>query len=104
MLRETDEGVVIVVRLTPRAGKAAIGTPVRDADGAARLPVSVTAPPTDNLANDALIALMAKTWKIPRSAISIVAGARGREKKVLIRGEPEALRARIAPLLGDVHD
>lgn len=104
MLRETDEGVVIAVRLTPRAGRAAVGALVRDADGTVRLRVSVTAPPADNLANEALIALMAKTWKIPKSAIAIVAGSRGREKKVLIRGEPEALRARIAPLLGDVHD
>lgn len=99
-VRTTDDGVILGVRLTPRSGRDALGTPQRDPDGVVRLRASVTAPPTDNLANAALIALMAKSWKIPKSAIGVVAGARGREKRILIRGDAGSLKMRIESMVG----
>lgn len=90
---------MVAVRLTPKAGRDAIGAPKRDPDGVVRLRASVTAPPADNLANEALIALMAKTWKVPKSAIAIAGGAHGREKKVLIRGDAASLKLRIGAMI-----
>jgi hypothetical protein len=52
--------VRIAVRLTPRAHANRIDGIARSADGASRLKVSVTAPPAENRANDALTAVLAK--------------------------------------------
>jgi uncharacterized protein YggU (UPF0235/DUF167 family) len=69
-------------------------------DGA--LVVRTTSPPVDDAANDALRALLARTLRLPPSAISIVSGARTRRKRVAIDGlSAEALTARIAAALED---
>jgi len=48
--------------------------------------VRVAAPPVEGAANDALIAYLAETFHIPKRAIQIVSGARGRHKRVAIAG------------------
>jgi len=92
-------GVRVTVRLTPRAGADRLDGVARLADGAAVLRVSVTAPPADNRANDALLKLLADAWKLPRRAVAIVGGARSRNKLVHVAGDPAALLARIAERL-----
>jgi len=77
----TDGGVLIRVRVTPRAKKDAVGTPK---DG--QLPVRTTAPPVDSKANKAVIALLAKALGIPKSALSIKSGEKSRNKTVLVKG------------------
>ena len=59
----------------------------------------MTAPPIDNQANEALLRLLAKQWRLPRRDLSIVAGATSRNKIVHIAGEPAELAARLAALL-----
>jgi uncharacterized protein (TIGR00251 family) len=51
------------------------------------LKCSVTTVPEDGKANAALIKMLAKAWKVPRSSIELVSGATDRRKTVLIRGE-----------------
>ena len=46
--------------------------------------VKVAAPPTDNAANNELIAFIAKTLNIPKSAIKIVRGQTSRTKTLEI--------------------
>ena len=87
-------GVRVAVRLTPRASAARIGGV---ADG--KLKIAVTAPPTDNQANDALLRLLAKQWRLPRRDLSIVAGATSRNKIIHVAGDPAELTIRLAPLL-----
>ena len=93
------EGVPIHVRLQPRARRAGIEGVVAEAEGRAHLKVAVTAPPEDGKANAALIALLGKTWKLPKSAFEIVGGATDRRKTLLLRGDSAsllaALRARL---------
>jgi uncharacterized protein YggU (UPF0235/DUF167 family) len=67
------------------------------ADGV--LKVSVTAPPADNQANDALLRLLAKEWRLPRTRLAITAGGKSRSKLVHIAGEPAELMARLAATL-----
>ena len=67
--------------------------PNRDRD-APRLPV-VTAPSEDGKANSAVIDLLAREWRLPKSAFEIVRGATQRDKVVRISGEPEGLAERI---------
>ena len=82
-----EGGVRLSVKLTPKASRNKIETVVADADGSARLKISVTAVPEDGKANAALIALLAKSWKIAKSAIAITAGTTDRRKTLFIRGD-----------------
>lgn len=98
-LARVAEGVRLAIRLQPRARRAAIEGVVVEGDGTAALKVAVTAPPEDGKANAALIALLGKSWRLPKSAIEIVGGAAHRRKVLLLRGDPASLEAAIAPHL-----
>jgi uncharacterized protein len=80
--RSTSEGVVtFLVRVSPRAKRNAIEGV---AEGALR--VRLAAPPLEGRANEALGRFLAECLNIPRSAVRIVAGERGRRKRVEVRG------------------
>ncbi len=89
------DGILLTVRLTPRAASQRIGGIALDAAGAAALKVWVTAAPTDGRANQALIELLAKHWRLPKSSISLQRGAAERTKTLRIAGDAEALERRI---------
>lgn len=85
--------VRIAIRLQPRARRDEVVGMRGDA-----LVVRVTAPPVDGRANAALCALVAKRARVPKSAVSVVAGASARDKLVEVRGIDEAaLRAALSP-------
>jgi uncharacterized protein (TIGR00251 family) len=86
MIRETAAGVEFEVRVIPRAKKTAL-TGVRD--GA--LVVRLAAPPVDGAANTALTEFLSEALGVPRRAISIVSGERGRRKRVAVTGVTAAL-------------
>ncbi len=88
-------GVAVTVRLTPKASMSRIGEDRASADGKEALMVSVTAPPERGKANAALIALLAKEWKMAKGGISIKTGARGRNKTVFLAGDPKMLMAKL---------
>lgn len=85
--------ITISVKLTPNAAKNAITGWANDAGGAPILRASVTAIAEKGKANKALIALLSKEWKIPKSAITIVRGETDRLKTITIDAEiaPEHL-------------
>lgn len=85
----------VTVRLTPKAGRTAITGRAVDADGAPMLKASVTAVPERGAANAALIALLAKSWRLPKTTLSIAGGATDRTKLVEIEGGDAALAARL---------
>lgn len=78
------DGVLLFVRVTPRASRDAIEGVAADADGNERLTVRVRAVPEDGKANKALVALLAKSWKIPKSTIAVVSGLTMRQKTLRI--------------------
>jgi uncharacterized protein len=93
-LRSVQSGVRIDIRVVPRASRNAIDG-VRDS----RLIVRVTAPPVDEAANDAVVALLADVLDVPRRSVRIVVGDTARNKTIEIAGVDErALRARLAGL------
>ena len=49
----------------------------------------------DGKANQAVIALLARTWHLPRSSLSLVQGASARNKRLHLAGNPAELQARI---------
>ena len=92
----TNDGILLSVRLTPKARQTAIGDIALDANGAASLRIAVTAPPEDGKANAAMIALLAKSWKLLKSRIKLVSGATSRNKKIRITGDAGILSHVIA--------
>jgi uncharacterized protein len=71
--------VDLEIRVIPRAGRSGFAG-LRD--GA--LLVKLAAAPVDGAANDELIALLAKTLKIPKRDITLVSGERSRTKRIRI--------------------
>lgn len=80
-VKEDDDGVRFVVRVTPRASRGAILGLHGDA-----LKVSLNAPPVEGQANAALCELLAKALKVPKSNVRILHGERSRTKTVWVRG------------------
>jgi uncharacterized protein (TIGR00251 family) len=76
------EGVVIAVRVTPRAGR----DEVLGVDDAGVLRVRVAAAPVEGAANKALVRTLAAALDLPSSAVTVVAGANGRHKRVRLQG------------------
>lgn len=98
-MRPLRDGVRIAVRLTPRAGADRLVALATAAGGGRVVRASVTAPPADGRANEALLQLLARTWRLPRRDLSIVAGAAGRNKSVHISGDPQPLLDRLGALI-----
>jgi uncharacterized protein len=91
--RAEANGLLLFVRLTPRGGRDAIDGATPLADGRDVLAVRVRVPPEDGAANAALIALLAKAFTVPRSAVALSAGATARIKQVRIAGDATKLAA-----------
>jgi uncharacterized protein len=92
-------GVRLAVRLTPRGRTDRLDGIARLADGAPALRASVTSPPVDSRANDALLQLLAKEWGLPRRDLAIVGGQKSRNKLVHVAGDPAVLLPRLAAAL-----
>lgn len=73
--------IVFSVRVTPRASRDAIGGEFQGA-----LKIRLTAPPVDNLANEAVCRLLAKRLNLPASAVRILSGFTSRTKRVEVTG------------------
>ncbi|MCB0859602.1 MAG: DUF167 domain-containing protein [Solirubrobacterales bacterium] len=75
------------VRLQPKASRNELKGWKEDPESGERiLQARVTAPPVDGKANKALIALLAKEFKTPKSKIRIVQGETSRDKLVELAG------------------
>jgi uncharacterized protein (TIGR00251 family) len=89
------DGLMLRLRVTPRARHEAIAGCGPEADGSAALKVAVTAVAEDGKANQAVIALLARAWHLPRSSLSLVQGAGARNKRLHLAGDPAQLQALI---------
>ena len=79
-LGRTDPAL-LRVRVQPRASR----DEVVGWDGVT-LRVRVSAAPVDGEANEALVVLLARSFRVPQSAVTLVRGAHGRDKLVRIQG------------------
>jgi uncharacterized protein (TIGR00251 family) len=85
------DGLVVTVRLTPRGGRDQIEGVESRADGRCVLKARVRAAATEGEANDALMRLLARAVGVAPRAVSLIAGATSRLKRVHIGGDPGAL-------------
>ena len=81
------------VRLTPRGGRDAIEGIESRADGRVVLKARVRAAPFEGEANDALCRLLARALDVPPRDVTIAAGATARIKRVLVKGQADAIVA-----------
>ncbi len=89
---ETRSGAVrFHVHVRPRASRTECAGLHGDA-----VKVRVAAPPVEGAANAELIAFLARKLGVPRSAVRIVTGDRGRRKTVEVTGvDPDQVPARL---------
>jgi uncharacterized protein (TIGR00251 family) len=88
MIQSTPDGVIIDVRVIPRAAKSGVAGTRGDA-----VLVRLQAPPVEGAANAELIRLFAATFGVPSRAVSIVGGEHARQKRVRIAGIDAATAA-----------
>jgi len=93
-VRESASGLSFAVKVHPRARKNAITGTVGDA-----LKLSLTAPPVEGKANQAVVEFFADFFQISRSSVTITSGESSRLKIVRITGiTAEQLRQKLAGL------
>lgn len=96
-VRCTAGGIVLAVRATPKARREGIEGVIAGPRGFA-LKIAVGAAPADGRANARLIEILAEALDVPKSAVSIRAGAASRDKLFFVAGEPGALARTVASL------
>jgi len=88
-VRTAGSRVLVKVRVRPKAARDAV---VGEHEGA--LKVAVTAAPEKGKANKAVVEMLSRALRIPKSHVELVAGATSRDKTFAIRGTSrEAIEA-----------
>lgn len=80
-LRVQPDGVLLSIKLQPRASANEIGEPLGN-----ELRIKVTAPPVDAAANEALVRLLAERLDCPRNQVQLIRGHTSRHKIVKLYG------------------
>jgi uncharacterized protein (TIGR00251 family) len=97
-LHAVADGLIVTVKLTPKSRREGIEG-VSEEPGRAgperALKVRVAAVPEDGKANAALLALLAREWDLPRTTLTLAAGATQRLKRIHIKGDPTTLAAKV---------
>src|SRR5512145_2580099 len=96
-MSRANRGTLVRVRVQPRASRDEIvGWRADDVLG-----VRVTAAPVDGDANAAVRGLVAARLGVPRSAVTVARGQRGRDKLLCVNGlSPSEVRDRLSPGAG----
>jgi uncharacterized protein YggU (UPF0235/DUF167 family) len=92
-----DRLIRLTVRVTPRGGRDAVEGWMLDEAGRPVLKLRVSAAAAEGAANAAVIALLAKALKRPKSALRIAAGETARVKRLEIDAAPEDLARAFGP-------
>ena len=91
MIQSTSDGIIISIRVIPRAGRSGLAGTRGDA-----LLVRLHAAPVEGAANAELIDVIASALDVPKRAVSIVAGERSRQKRVCVSGiDPATAESRL---------
>lgn len=79
MLKETPDGIIVNIRISPNAKKNEI---INEGE---IIKVKITAQPIDGKANKALIEYLSKNFKIPKTSIKILKGETSKDKTILFK-------------------
>ena len=89
-VNEKDGAATLDIVVQPRCPREGMGPVVGD-----RLKVSVNAPPVEGKANAAVQRVLAESFGVPRSAVTILRGETGKRKTVRIAGVTAAVAMRL---------
>lgn len=89
--RFSVEGVSVAIRVTPRGGQDAVDGIETLANGRSVLKVRVRAIAEGGEANRAVIELLAKALRVPKSNVRVMSGTTSRLKQIAIDGDPKKL-------------
>lgn len=92
------ESLLLELRVQPRAKRDLVDGLYGD-----RLRVRIAAPPVDDKANGAIIALLAREFGVPQQRVAIVQGEKSQNKRVAI-DRPAILPAWFADLGGSARN
>ena len=79
MYKETKEGIILNLKISPNASKNAL---LKDETG---IKVKLTAQPIEGKANKALTEFLSKQFKVPKTSIMILKGETSKDKTLLIK-------------------
>ena len=77
MLKETKDGLVASIRISPNAKKNEI---IKEGEV---VKIKITAQPIDGKANKALVEFLSKNFKISKTSIKILKGETSKDKTIL---------------------
>ncbi len=86
-------GLRLAIRLTPKAASDRIVGVIEDGRGGWALKAAVTAPPVDGKANEAVVRLIARHFKLRPKDLAVTSGAADRSKVIAVAGDPTMLAA-----------
>ena len=95
------DGVLLAVRLTPRAGRSGIDGVTIEPDGRAVLRLRIAAPPVDGAANEALIRWLAGALKLRKAEVRLISGETGRLKRLRLFGDGAGIARRLEAALAE---
>jgi len=90
--RDSNGGISVALRVTPRGGRDDIDGIETLADGRSVVKVRVRAIAEGGEANRAVMGLLAKALGVPKGSIRLLSGATSRLKQVAVDGDPRSLR------------
>jgi len=78
--RQEQDTLILEIRVQPRASRDEIVGPQGD-----RLKLRITAAPVDGKGNQQIMKFLAKEFRVPMSHLTLLSGARGRNKRIGVR-------------------
>lgn len=79
MIKETEQGLIVKIKIVPNSSKNDI---ILEDEF---IKIKITAQPIENKANKALIEFLSKSFKVPKTSIEILKGEVSKDKTILFK-------------------
>ena len=89
LIKSTPDGVLIRIRIVPNSSRNEI---ILEEEF---IKVKVTAQPIENKANKALIEILSKQFKLPKTSIQIIKGETSNDKTIILSTQDENKKTNI---------
>lgn len=94
-MTSASDGILFIAKVSPRSHRDTVKGVVQLPHDRLGLAVRVSPPAANGAANEAVIELLARTFKVSRSCVEIKSGANGPMKVIRIKGDPIVLKMRL---------
>ena len=101
--RAVLDGIIIAIRLTPKAGADQVSGIEAAGESQPTLRVRVRAAAEGGKANAAVAALLARWLDEPKTRAELISGSKSRLKQVLVRGKAGALMQKLTVRIASIQ-